>query len=79
MTLSVYVLGREVATLEAIDFLPIFQMNLPKGHRLQVAQGKFGLHVDASPLALLAVIGRHVVGRVQVASAGAKIDELPRF
>jgi len=78
MTLPIYVFGREVATLKSIgDFLPIFQMNLPKGHRLQAAQGQFGPHVDVSPLALLAVIGRQVVGRVQVASAGAKIDELP--
>lgn len=112
MTLSVYVLGREVATLEAVgdfkssmtyhpgvapgDFVsltmrvrpepyiwddvlhPVFQMNLPEGYLLQVLQEQFGPHVGASPLALLSVIGRNMIGRIQVAAPGANLDEPPR-
>lgn len=109
MSLAVHVLGREVATLEAIgdfkcaliyrdgvavdDFIsltmrvrrepwlwddvlhPVFQMNLPEGYLLQVLQEQFGPHIGASPMALLSVIGRNMIGRVQVAPAGAKLDE----
>jgi len=112
MTLAVHVLGREVATLEAIgdfrsamtyregvaedDFVsltmrvrrepyhwddilpPVFQMNLPEGYLLQVLQEQFGPHVGASPLALLSVIGRNMIGRLQVAPPGAKLDEPPK-
>lgn len=112
MTLSVYVLGREVATLEAIgdfkssmtyhsgiapeDFVsltmrvrpepyiwddvlhPVFQMNLPEGYLLQVLQEQFGPHVGASPLALLSVIGRNMIGRIQVAAPGANLEEPPK-
>lgn len=109
MSLAVHVLGREVATLEALgdfksvltyrdsvsadDFVsltmrvrrepwlwddvlhPVFQMNLPEGYLLQVLQEQFGPHIGASPMALLSVIGRNMIGRVQVAPAGAKLDE----
>lgn len=109
MTLSVHVLGREVATLEAVgdfksamtyrdgvspeDFVsltmrvrrdpyvwddvlhPIFQMNLPEGYLLQVLQEQFGPHIGASPMALLSVIGRNMIGRVQVAPPGANPEE----
>ncbi len=109
MSLSVYVLGREVAMLEAVgdfksamtyrddvaadDFVsltmrvrrepyvwddvlhPVFQMNLPEGYLLQVLQEQFGPHIGASPMALLSVIGRNMIGRIQVAPAGAKLDE----
>ncbi|MDQ3288967.1 MAG: type II toxin-antitoxin system HipA family toxin [Pseudomonadota bacterium] len=109
MTLSVYVLGREVATLDAIgdfkssmtyhdgiapeDFVsltmrvrrdpyiwddvlhPVFQMNLPEGYLLQVLQEQFGPHVGASPVALLSVIGRNMIGRIQVAPSGANLEE----
>ncbi|AND69517.1 hypothetical protein ATSB10_20630 [Dyella thiooxydans] len=109
MSLAVHVLGREVATLEAVgdfkstmtyhddvatdDFVsltmrvrrdawvwddvlhPIFQMNLPEGYLLQVLQEQFGPHIGASPMALLSVIGRNMIGRVQVAPAGARLDE----
>ena len=112
MTLAVHVLGREVATLEAIgdfrsamtyrqgvsndDFVsltmrmrvqpyqwddvlpPVFQMNLPEGYLLQVLQEQFGPHVGASPLALLSVIGRNMIGRLQVAPPGARLDEPPK-
>lgn len=109
MSLAVHVLGREVATLEAVgdfksvlayrddiamdDFVsltmrvrrdpwvwddvlhPIFQMNLPEGYLLQVLQEQFGPHISASPMALLSVVGRNMIGRVQVAPAGANLDE----
>lgn len=109
MSLSVYVLTREVATLEAVgdfkscmtyhdgvapdDFIsltmrvrrepyiwddvlhPIFQMNLPEGYLLQVLQEQFGPHIGASPMALLSVIGRNMIGRVQVAPRGANLEE----
>ncbi len=109
MSLSVYVLGREVARLEAMgdfksamayregvaadDFVsltmrvrreayiwddvlhPVFQMNLPEGYLLQVLQEQFGPHIGASPMALLSVIGRNMIGRIQVAPPGASLDE----
>jgi serine/threonine-protein kinase HipA len=109
MPLSVYVLGREVATLAqsgdfksvltyhpqvaADDFVsltmpvrtesyvwddqlpPVLQMNLPEGYLLQVLQEQFGPHIGASPIALLSVIGRNMVGRLQVAAPGAELTE----
>lgn len=111
MSLAIYVLGREVATLEAIgdfkssmtyradvaseDFVsltmrvrpdpylwddvlhPVFQMNLPEGYLLQVLQEQFGPHIGASPMALLSVIGRNMIGRIQVAPSGAHLEEPP--
>ncbi|MEY3486495.1 MAG: hypothetical protein RL075_500 [Pseudomonadota bacterium] len=53
---------------------PVLQMNLPEGYLLQVLQEQFGPHVGASPIALLSVIGRNMVGRVQVAAVGAALD-----
>ena len=112
MSLSVYVLGKEVAALDSIgDFRsamtyaegvdpeafvsltmrvrrepwlwddvlhPIFQMNLPEGYLLQVLQEQFGPHIGASPAALLSVIGRNMIGRIQVAPPGANLDEPPK-
>ena len=109
MPLSVYVLGREVATLEPSgdfksvlsyhpgvapdDFVsltmpvrtesyvwddqlpPVLQMNLPEGYLLQVLQEQFGPHIGSSPAALLSVIGRNMVGRLQVAAPGATLSE----
>lgn len=57
---------------------PIFQMNLPEGYLLQVLQEQFGPHVGASPVRLLSVIGRNMVGRVQAAVPGATLDEPAR-
>jgi len=54
---------------------PIFRMNLPEGYLLQVLQEEFGPHIGASPVALLSVIGRNMVGRLQVAPQGAALDE----
>lgn len=57
------------------QLLPVFQMNLPEGYLLQVLQEQFGPHIGASPIALLSVIGRNLVGRIQVAAAGAQLNE----
>src|ERR1700691_6574951 len=54
---------------------PIFQMNLPEGYLLQVLQKEFGPHIGASPVALLSVIGRNMVGRLKVAPPGAALEE----
>ena len=54
---------------------PIFQMNLPEGYLLQVLQEEFGPHIGGNPVDLLAVIGRNMVGRIQVAPPGAALDE----
>ncbi len=53
---------------------PVFQMNLPEGYLLQMLQEQFGPHIGASPTALLSVVGRNMVGRLQVAAPGAKLD-----
>jgi len=57
---------------------PIFQMNLPEGYLLQVLQEEFGPHIGGNPIALLSVIGRNMVGRLQVAPPGATLDEPAR-
>jgi len=54
---------------------PVFQMNLPEGYLLQVLQEQFGPQITGSPMALLSVIGRNMVGRIQVAAAGANLNE----
>ncbi len=53
---------------------PVLQMNLPEGYLLQVLQEQFGPHIGASPMALLSVVGRNMVGRVQVAAAGTDLN-----
>ena len=57
---------------------PVFQMNLPEGYLLQILQEQFGPHIGADPIALLSVIGRNMVGRIQVAAPGAVLDEQAR-
>jgi len=57
---------------------PVLQMNLPEGYLLQVLQEEFGPHIGANPLALLAVIGRNMIGRLQVAASGAELGEAPQ-
>ena len=54
---------------------PVLQMNLPEGYLLQVLQEQFGPHIGASPIALLSVIGRNMMGRVQVAAVGAPLEQ----
>ena len=54
---------------------PVFQMNLPEGYLLQVLQEQFGPHIGANPTALVSVIGRNMIGRLQVAAPGAVLDE----
>lgn len=57
---------------------PVLQMNLPEGYLLQVLQEQFGPHIGASPMALLTVVGRNMVGRLQVAAPGADLNEPPK-
>ncbi|MEO7068587.1 MAG: type II toxin-antitoxin system HipA family toxin [Rhodanobacter sp.] len=57
---------------------PVFQMNLPEGYLLQVLQEQFGPHIGASPMALLSVIGRNMIGRIQVAPSSADLNEPPK-
>ena len=54
---------------------PVLQMNLPEGYLLQVLQEQFGPHIGASPIALLSVIGRNMVGRIQVAATGVELNQ----
>jgi serine/threonine-protein kinase HipA len=54
---------------------PVFQMNLPEGYLLQILQEQFGPHIGADPIALLSVIGRNMIGRLQVAAAGTALEE----
>ncbi|TAL93946.1 MAG: hypothetical protein EPN69_06700 [Rhodanobacter sp.] len=56
----------------------VFQMNLPEGCLLHVLQEQFGPHTGASPIALLSVIGRTMVARIQVAPSGTDLDEPPQ-
>jgi serine/threonine-protein kinase HipA len=56
---------------------PIFRMNLPEGFLLSVLQEQLGPHVGASPLNLLSVVGRNVIGRVKVAPEGADPNASP--
>lgn len=55
---------------------PVFQMNLPEGYLLQVLQEQLGPQVTGSPMALLSVVGRNMVGRIQVAAPGADLTQL---
>lgn len=57
---------------------PVFQMNLPEGYLLQVLQEEMGPQIGASPTALLSVIGRNMVGRLQIAAPGAALEEPPK-
>jgi serine/threonine-protein kinase HipA len=50
---------------------PLFRMNLPEGFLLSVLQEQLGPHVGASPLDLLAVVGRNAIGRIKVAAPRA--------
>jgi len=54
---------------------PVFRMNLPEGYLLHVLEERFGPHIGASPLALLSIIGRNMIGRVQVAPPGSNLEE----
>jgi serine/threonine-protein kinase HipA len=56
---------------------PNFRMNLPEGFLLSVLQEELGPHVGASPLNLLSVVGRNVIGRVKVAPADADPTQPP--
>lgn len=57
---------------------PFFQMNLPEGYLLKVLQEEFGPVIGGGPMNLLSVIGRNMIGRVQVVPRGAPLDEPTR-
>ncbi|WP_158788612.1 type II toxin-antitoxin system HipA family toxin [Granulicella sp. L46] len=57
---------------------PVLQMNLPEGYLLQVLQEQFGPLIGASPLSLLSVIGRNMIGRIQIAAPGVELGEPPQ-
>lgn len=54
---------------------PIFRMNLPEGYLLHVLEEQFGPHIGASPVTLLSIVGRNMIGRLQVAVPGADLNE----
>lgn len=54
---------------------PIFRMNLPEGYLLHVLEEQFGRHIGASPITLLSIVGRNMIGRMQVAVPGANLNE----
>ena len=54
---------------------PVLKMNLPEGYLRQVLQQQFGPHIGVSPIALLSVIGRNMVGRIQVPATGAELNK----
>lgn len=56
---------------------PLFRMNLPEGFLLSILQETLGPHVGASPLNLLAVVGRNAIGRVKVATPGSDPTQPP--
>jgi serine/threonine-protein kinase HipA len=56
---------------------PNFRMNLPEGFLLSVLQEELGPHVGASPLNLLSIVGRNVIGRVKVALTDAEPTQAP--
>ena len=56
---------------------PIFKMNLPEGYLLKVLQERFGPHIGSEPTALLSVVGRHMIGRIQVSAPGADLATPP--
>ena len=59
------------------DIHPFFRMNMPEGFLLSVLQEQLGPHIGASPLSLLAVVGRNAIGRVKVAPEGADPTQAP--
>lgn len=54
---------------------PIFRMNLPEGYLLHVLEELFGPHIGASPIKLLSIVGRNMVGRLQIAPQGSQLEE----
>ena len=54
---------------------PIFRMNLPEGYLLHVLEEQFGRHIGASPITLLSIVGRNMIGRLQVGVSGAELSE----
>ena len=53
---------------------PFFQVSLPEGFLLTVLKEQLGPLLGASPLDLLAAVGRNTIGRVQVSAADSVIS-----
>jgi serine/threonine-protein kinase HipA len=51
-----------------IGLHPFFQVSLPEGFLLSVLKEQLGPHLGGRPLDLLAVVGRNMIGRVQLAT-----------
>ncbi len=57
---------------------PIFEMNLPEGALLEKLRMRFAKAVtDFDNLALLTIVGRSQIGRLQYALAGESLEEAP--
>lgn len=54
---------------------PIFRMNLPEGYLLHVLEEQFGRYLGGNPATLLSVVGRNMIGRLQIAIPGANLRE----
>lgn len=54
---------------------PFFQVSLPEGFLLAVLKEQLGPHLGASPLDLLAAVGRNTIGRVQVSAANSLANQ----
>jgi serine/threonine-protein kinase HipA len=58
---------------------PVFEMNLPEGALLEKLRTRFAKTVpDFDSLALLAIVGRSQIGRLQYTLAGQPPEEVPR-
>lgn len=54
---------------------PFFRMNLPEGYLYRVLEEKFGPYIGATPINLLSIVGRNMIGRVQVAPLDSNLAE----
>jgi serine/threonine-protein kinase HipA len=54
---------------------PFFQVSLPEGFLLAVLKEQLGPHLGASPIDLLAAVGRNTIGRVQVSAANSLANQ----
>lgn len=58
---------------------PFFQVSLPEGFLLAVLKEQLGPHLGASPLDLLAVVGKNTIGRVRVSASESTVVEAAGF
>src|SRR5690606_4095246 len=54
---------------------PFFQMNLPEGYLYRVLEEKFGPYIGATPINLLSIVGRNMIGRAQGAALCSDVAE----